>query len=58
VQPIRVRETDGGDYVVVAGHRRHDAAIDAALMEIPCVIVPAATRDQHEEAELSSRSTR
>lgn len=52
LQPIRVRETGNGDYVVVAGHRRHAAAIDAALMELPCVVIAPGTGDDAEEAEL------
>lgn len=53
LQPIRVRETATGDFVVVAGHRRrYAAAIDAALMELPCVVVPAGAGDEAEQAEL------
>lgn len=47
-----MRETGTGDYVVTAGHRRHAAAIDAALTLVPCVVLPAGAGDEAEEAEL------
>ena len=50
--PIRVRDTGTGDYVLIAGHRRHAAAIQAALTEVPCIIRPAGTGGPDEETQL------
>lgn len=52
LQPIRVRETGDGDYVLIAGERRYAAAIEASLMEIPAVIRPVGDGDSAEEAVL------
>jgi ParB/RepB/Spo0J family partition protein len=38
LQPIRVALTPTGDYALIAGERRHRAAIAAALMEIPAMV--------------------
>jgi ParB family transcriptional regulator, chromosome partitioning protein len=43
LQPIRVRATDHGDYVLIAGERRYRAAVKACVMELPAIIRPAGT---------------
>lgn len=52
MQSLRVRDTATGDYVVITGHRRYYAAIDASVMEVPCLVVPAGAGDAAEEASL------
>ena len=44
VQPLTVREVDGGYYQIVAGERRWRAARIAELREIPAVIIEADDR--------------
>ena len=50
--PIRVRATDHGDYVLIAGARRYRAAGLAALMELPAIIRPVGPGDESEQSEL------
>jgi len=52
LQPIRVRATDHGDYVLIAGERRYRAAVKAAVMELPAIIRPAGTGDEEERSDL------
>ena len=52
LQPIRVRATEQGDYVLIAGERRYRAAVKAAVMELPAIIRPAGTGDDEEHADL------
>ena len=52
LQPIRVRATEHGDYVLVAGERRYRAAAKAAVMELPAIIRPAGAGDENEHADL------
>ncbi|MBV8997450.1 MAG: ParB/RepB/Spo0J family partition protein [Solirubrobacterales bacterium] len=52
LQPIRVRATDHGDYVLVAGERRYRAAVKACVMELPAIIRPAGAGDDEEESDL------
>jgi len=52
LQPVRVRATGDGDYVLVAGERRYRAAVKAAVMELPAIVRPAGGGDQDEEDEL------
>ena len=52
LQPIRVRATDHGDYVLIAGERRYRAAVKACVMELPAIIRPAGTGDDDEESDL------
>jgi ParB/RepB/Spo0J family partition protein len=52
LQPIRVRATETGDYVLIAGERRYRAAIKAALTVIPAVVRAAGAGDADEESEL------
>ena len=52
LQPIRVRATEHGDYVLIAGERRYRAAVKAAVMELPAIIRPAGTGDEDEHADL------
>ena len=35
IQPITVKAQSDGQYIIVAGHRRHKAAVAAGLTEIP-----------------------
>ena len=48
LQPIRVRATDHGDYVLIAGERRYRAAVKACIMELPAIIRPAGTGDDEQ----------
>ena len=48
LQPIRVRATEHGDYVLIAGVRRYPAAVKAAVMELPAIIRPAGAGDGEE----------
>lgn len=50
IQPIAVRETDGGYYKIIAGERRWRAAKAAGLTEIPAVVM---TADDRAAAELA-----
>ena len=52
LQPIRVRATETGEYVLIAGERRYRAAVLAALTKIPAVIVPVSAGDESERVEL------
>jgi ParB/RepB/Spo0J family partition protein len=52
LQPIRVRATDHGDYVLIAGERRYRAAVKACVMELPAIIRPAGTCDEDERSDL------
>jgi len=52
LQPIRVRATDHGDYVLIAGERRYRAALKACVMELPAIIRPAGTGDDEEQSDL------
>ena len=52
LQPIRVRATDHGDYVLIAGERRYRAAVKACVMELPAIIRPAGTDDDEEQSDL------
>lgn len=52
LQPIRVRATEQGDYVLIAGERRYRAAVKAAVMELPAIIRPVGAGDDEEHADL------
>ena len=52
LQPIRVRATEHGDFVLIAGERRYRAAVKAAVMELPAIIRPAGAGDEDERAAL------
>ncbi|HWJ49695.1 MAG TPA: ParB/RepB/Spo0J family partition protein, partial [Solirubrobacteraceae bacterium] len=52
LQPIRVRATEHGDYVLIAGERRYRAAVKAAVMELPAIIRPAGAGNDDEHADL------
>ena len=52
LQPIRVRSTDNGDYVLIAGERRYRAAVKACVMELPAIIRPAGSGDEEEHSDL------
>jgi ParB/RepB/Spo0J family partition protein len=52
LQPVRVRPTETGDYLLIAGARRYRAAVKAALMEIPAIVRPAGGGDDEEQADL------
>ncbi len=38
LQPLIVREAQGGKYRLVAGHRRYEAALDVGLAEVPVIV--------------------
>jgi len=52
LQPIRVRATEHGDYVLIAGERRYRAAVKAAVIELPAIIRPVGVGDDDEHADL------
>jgi ParB family chromosome partitioning protein len=52
LQPIRVRATETGEYVLIAGERRYRAAALAALTEIPAAVVPVGAGDESDRVEL------
>ncbi len=52
LQPIRVRATEQGDFLLVAGERRYRAAVKAAMMELPAIVRPAGLGDEDEQALL------
>ena len=52
LQPIRVRATDYGDYVLIAGERRYRAAVKACVMELPAIIRLSGTGDDEEQSDL------
>jgi ParB/RepB/Spo0J family partition protein len=52
LQPIRVRATEHGDYVLIAGERRYRAAVKAAVMELPAIIRPVGAGDEDKHADL------
>jgi len=52
LQPIRVRATEHGDYILIAGERRYRAAVKAAVMELPAIIRPVGAGDEDEHADL------
>lgn len=52
LQPIRVRATEHGEFVLVAGERRYRAAMKAAVMELPAIIRPVGAGDEDEQADL------
>jgi ParB/RepB/Spo0J family partition protein len=52
LQPVRVRPTETGDYLLIAGARRYRAAVKAALMEIPAIVRPAGVGGHEEQADL------
>src|SRR5581483_6398615 len=52
LQPIRVREADGGGLELIAGERRYRAALKAGLSEIPAIVRSSASGDDDERADL------
>jgi ParB/RepB/Spo0J family partition protein len=52
LQPIRVRATDGGEFVLIAGERRYRAAIKAGVTELPVIVRSAGAGGGEEEADL------
>jgi ParB family chromosome partitioning protein len=52
LQPIRVRETDGGELELIAGERRYRAALKAGLTEIPAIVRSSPSGDDDERADL------
>jgi ParB/RepB/Spo0J family partition protein len=54
LQPIRVRESETGEYVLVAGERRYRAAALAGLAVIPATVLPVGAGDEAERVELLS----
>ncbi len=52
LQPLRVRATDHGDLVLIAGERRYRAARAAGVSEVPVIVRPAGAGDDAEEADL------
>jgi ParB/RepB/Spo0J family partition protein len=52
LQPIRVRASDDGAFVLIAGERRYRAAVKAGLVQIPAIVRPAGSGEEDEQAEL------
>jgi ParB/RepB/Spo0J family partition protein len=52
LQPVRVRLSGEGEYVLVAGERRYRAAAIASLMQIPATVLPAGSGDEAEQLDL------
>lgn len=52
LQPLRVRATDHGDLVLIAGERRYRAAQAAGVSEVPVIVRPAGKGDEDEETHL------
>jgi ParB/RepB/Spo0J family partition protein len=52
LQPVRVRATDHGEFVLIAGERRYRAAVKACVMELPAIVRPAGNGDEDEHADL------
>lgn len=52
LQSIRVRATETGEYVLVAGERRYRAAVKAALVELPAIVSPIGAGDEAEYLDL------
>ena len=52
LQPIRVRATDEGEFVLIAGERRYRAAVKAGLAEIPAIVRPGSSGGEDEQADL------
>jgi ParB/RepB/Spo0J family partition protein len=52
LQPVRVRASGTGEYVLVAGERRYHAAAIAALTQIPATVLPAGAGDEAEQLDL------
>ena len=50
LQPIRVRATDPGTFVLIAGERRYRAGVKAGLAEIPAIVRPAFSGEGDEQA--------
>lgn len=54
LQPIRVRESETGGFVLVAGERRYRAAALAGMKMIPATVLRAGAGDEAERIELLS----
>ncbi len=52
LQPVRVRATEHGDYVLISGERRYRAAVKACMTELPAIIRPAGSGSEDEHADL------
>ncbi len=52
LQPIQVRATESGEFVVIAGERRYRAAALAALTTLPAVVLCAGAGDEGEYLDL------
>jgi ParB family chromosome partitioning protein len=52
LQPIRVRATEQGGFVLIAGERRYRAAVKAGLAEIPAIVRPACSGEEDEHPRL------
>lgn len=52
LQPLRVRTTDTGDVVLIAGHRRFAAAMEVGLQAVPVIVRDAGDGTTDEELDL------
>ena len=46
IEPLVVSPQDDGTYLIVAGHRRHAAAVKAELATVPCIVRAMSTEDR------------
>lgn len=46
IEPLVVSPQDDGTYLIVAGHRRHAAAVKAGLATVPCIVREMSTEDR------------
>lgn len=53
LQPLLVRQEKGADVRIVAGHRRHAAALKLKLETLPCIILPGSV-DMEADASRSA----
>jgi ParB family chromosome partitioning protein len=46
IEPLVVTPQDDGTYLIVAGHRRHAAAVKAELATVPCIVRPMSDEER------------
>ena len=46
IEPLVVAPQDDGTYLIVAGHRRHAAAVKAELATVPCIVRPMSDEER------------
>ncbi len=46
ITPLQIREIDGGNYEIISGHHRYEAAKRIGLLKVPCVVVRNVSDEQ------------